>query len=198
MLITTTETEYRAKIKLITKKANVCGLGSIGTIPVEVRMIIIIADEAKRTLSPKEIEKICTICESSKKAITELIEKTPAMIAKASASLLRKQPELIAPGGDLFPESRAAACWRDCNEFMRVITYGVACNCAEITDKAGMGALLELYALLGVPVKALLYVLTELRILSVNELRRSGFVRESNCTDGAFKDLICALMPTSK
>ena len=159
MLITTTETEYRDKINLLSKKANVCGLVSIETIPMKARMIIKIADQAKRTLSSKEIDNICTICEVSKKAITGLIEKSPTLIAKASASLLNKQPELIAPGGGLFPESRAAACWRDCDEFMRVITYGVACNCAEISDKAGMGALLELYELLGVPTKALLYVL---------------------------------------
>lgn len=194
----TTKTEYRAKINLLVRQANVCGLGSRETIPVEVRTIIRTADSARRPLSLHEIEYICAICKGSEKAVIELIEKSPKMIAKASASLLRKQPGLIAQGGELFPEHRAAACWRDCEQFMRVVTYGVACNCMEITDKAGMKALSELYSLLGVPIKALLYVLTELMILSVNILEISGCENESNCAEGAFIDLICALKPKSE
>ena len=71
----------------------------------------------------------------------------------------------------------------------------MACNCTVITDKAGMKALLELYTVLGVPVKALLYVLAELKNLSANRLRRTGYERESTCAEGAFDDLICALDP---
>lgn len=194
----TTKTEYRAKINLLVRQANVCGLGSRETIPVEVRTIIRTADSARRPLSLNEIEYICAICKGSEKAVIELIEKSPKMIAEASASLLHKQPGLIAQGGELFPEHRAAACWRDCEQFMRVVTYGVACNCMEITDKAGMKALSELYSLLGVPIKALLYVLTELKILSVNILEISGCENESNCAEGAFIDLICALKPKSE
>ena len=169
-----TEAEYRAEINSLIKQANVCGLGSIEAIPIKARRIIKTADAARSALSVSEIEYISSLCKSSVNAVTELIEKSPKMIAKASASLLRKQPGLIAQGGELFPEHRAAACWRDCEQFMRVVTYGVACNCMEITDKAGMKALSELYSLLGVPVKALLYVLTELKILSVNILEISG------------------------
>ena len=193
-----TEAEYRAEINSLIKQANVCGLGSIGAIPIKARRIIKTADAARSALSVSEIEYISSLCKSSVNAVTELIEKSPKMIAKASASLLRKQPGLIAQGGELFPEHRAAACWRDCEQFMRVVTYGVACNCMEITDKAGMKALSELYSLLGVPVKALLYVLTELKILSVNILEISGCENESNCAEGAFIDLICALKPKSE
>lgn len=198
LMFITTETEYRAKIRLLVRQANVCGLGSRETIPVEVRTIIRTADSARRPLSLNEIEYICAICKGSEKAVIELIEKSPKMIAKASASLLHKQPGLIAQGGELFPEHRAAACWRDCEQFIRVVTYGVASNCTVITDKAGMKSLLELYMVLGVPVKALLYVLTELKNLSVNRLRRSGYERESTCAQGAFDDLICALNPKSE
>jgi len=191
----TTETGYSAEISRLIAQANVCGLGARKTIPIEVRKIIVIADTARRALSLNEIEHICTICEVSERAVAELIEKSPKMIARARASLLYRQPGLIVQGGELFPEHRAMACWRDCEQFMRVVTYGVACNCTEITDKEGMKALLELYTFLRVPVKALLYVLSELKILSVNSLRRSGYESESFGAENAFNDLIFALNP---
>jgi Phycobilisome protein len=75
------------------------------------------------------------------------------------------------------------------------VTYGVASNCTEITEKAGMEALLQLYTILGVPIKALLYVLKELQLLIINKLMRSGFESEGKCADGAFSNLIKALTP---
>ncbi|NDC14633.1 MAG: phycobilisome polypeptide [Synechococcaceae bacterium WB9_2_170] len=192
-MLITTETKHSEKIKLLIEEACVCGLGSIEAIPIEVRMIVRIADAAKRALSLDEIKDICAICKCSEEAIVMLIEESPVMIASASALLLHKQPELIEPGGELWPEHRAVACWRDCEQFLRVVTYGVACNCAAITDKAGIKALAELYAILRVPVKALLCVLAELRIRSVDRLRRSGFESESKCAEDAFNDLIDAL-----
>lgn len=78
---------------------------------------------------------------------------------------------------------------------MRIVTYGVACNCIEITDKEGIKVLLELYTLLRVPVKALLCVLLELKVLSVNRLRRLGYESESLVAEDAFDDLIFALNP---
>lgn len=194
----TTETEYKAEISRLIAQANVCGLGARETIPIEVRKIIVIADAARCALSLNEIEHICTICKVSERAVAELIEKSPRMIARARASLLYKQPGLIVQGGELFPEHRAMACWRDCEQFMRVVTYGVACNCTEITDKEGMKALLELYTFLRVPVKALLYVISELKVLSVNSLRRSGYESESFGAENAFDDLIFALNPKSE
>ena len=198
LVFMTTEAEHKAEISRLITQANVCGLGARETIPVEVRKIIVIADAARRPLSHNEIEHICTICEVSKKAVAELIEKSPRMIARARASLLYKEPGLTVQGGELFPEHRAMACWRDCEQFMRVVTYGVACNCTEITDKKGMKALLELYTFLRVPVKALLYVLSELKILSFNSLRRSGYESESFGAENAFNDLIFALNPKSE
>jgi len=191
----TTEAEYKAEISRLIKQANVCGLGARETIPTEVRRIIVIADAARCALSPNEIKHICTICDVSEAAVAELIMKSRKMVARARASLLCKQPGLIVQGGELFPEHRAKACWRDCEQFMRIVTYGVACNCIEITDKEGIKALLELYTLLRVPVKALLYVLLELKILSVNRLRRLGYESESLVAEDAFDDLIFALNP---
>jgi len=198
LVFMTTEAEHKAEISRLISQANVCGLGARETIPIEVRKIIVIADSARCALSLNEIEYICTICQVSEKGVTELIEKSLKIIARARASLLCKQPGLIVHGGELFPEHKAMACWRDCEQFMRVVTYGVACNCTEITDKAGMKTLMELYALLRVPVKALLYVLSEIKILSVNRLRRLGYETESFCADGAFDDLMSALNTTSE
>lgn len=184
------------QIGKLAQQANVCGLSLRDTLPIEARTLIARADEEKRPLSTDELKHVCDCCGSSEYAIKLLVHYSPILINKARANLLKKQPHLINPGGELYPEHRAQACWRDCEHFMRVITYGVGCNCAEITDKTGMIALVELYQLLHVPVHALLYVLSELKTLTIKKLKKSGHDQEISCLDRAFNDLITALQPT--
>jgi hypothetical protein len=85
-MFVTTKTGLKAKIDLLIKEAFVCGIGSRDAIPIEPRMIIKIANAEKRELKLNEIQFICTICKTSEKAITELIEYSPEMITKARVS----------------------------------------------------------------------------------------------------------------
>ena len=77
-------------------------------------------------------------------------------------------------GGKLYPETRARACWTDCFHFLRVSLYGAALGRTQITDSEGMRALAELYALLDVPVPALLSALKHLSRHSVAAYTRLG------------------------
>ena len=85
---------------------------------------------------------------------------------QARHDLLEAQPHLVKPGGALYPEHRAEACWRDCFHFLRVCCYAVAVAQPKFTNPQGMAALGELYAALGVPVDGLLLALARLQELA--------------------------------
>ena len=144
----------------------------------------------------KEIEEICKCCKTSEHAVALLIAESNQVVDKARQQLLAQQPQLILPGGKLHPEPRAEACWRDCQQFLRVIIYGVACDCTEVTDAAGMTALRQLYKEMEVPIPAMMYVLAQMRTLTTQLLKTSGHFREATCLDKAFDNLIKALQPT--
>ena len=93
------------------------------------------------------------------------------------------------PGGKLFPQDRADACWRDCFHFLRVSIYGTALRKRDVTDSEGMQCLAELYALLDVPVPGLLLALDRLRLHSVASYRRLGGGADSDALGDALSHL---------
>ena len=183
------------QIAQLSKLANVCGLPSRDSISVEVRSLIFSADVAKRPLNREELKQVCSCCKSSESAVSVLMNASISLVDRARHHLVQDQPHLFCPGGQLYPEYRAQACWRDCEQFLRVIIYGLACACPDITDKAGMRALLNLYQLLDVPVSALLHVLSVMRTLAMQHLNMDGYGKESLLLSLAFDDLIRALQP---
>lgn len=191
----TSEPELELQIRKLALASQVCGLTQRSTIPAKVRAIIGLADAQKRGLSASELRKVCKICSTSENAVNKLINHSSDLVDEARRRLISEQGHLILPGGKLYPEDRAVACWRDCQQFLRVITYGVACNCPEITDSIGMESLLGLYKLVDVPVPALLFCLKQLRSLSALLLEGEGFDSEILCLNMATDDLIKALLP---
>jgi hypothetical protein len=159
-------------------------------------MYVARANEAKRPLSADELKSVCSCCSTSEHAVRELTAQSSHLVDEARRRLLNQQPHLVLPGGQLYPEQRAEACWRDCQQFLRVITYGVACDCAEITDKDGMKSLRALYKLVDVPVPALLYALTQMQALATVVLEETGrHAGEIRCLNMAFEDLMKAVLP---
>lgn len=191
----TTDPQHELRIHQLAQAAQVCGLGKLSTLPSEARILVARADAAKRPFSPDELKTVCAYCTTSEHAVHELMAQSSHLVDEARRHLLSQQPHLVLPGGQLYPELRAEACWRDCQQFLRVIIYGVACDCAEITDKVGMNALLALYKLVDVPLPALLYALSQLRSLATLVLERTGHAHEIRCLNLAFDDLITALQP---
>ena len=78
------------------------------------------------------------------------------------------------PGGALHPEDRAEACWRDCWNFLRVITYAVACNQSCFTNPSGMAALRELYRRMNVPIEGMNIALIQLKEKALEGVSRSN------------------------
>ncbi len=192
----TKEAQERLKINQLAKATQVCGISNRNSLPATARALVAKADASKQPLSGDELKTVCDCCETSEYAVALLIAKSSQVVDAARQQLLKQQPHLILPGGELYPENRAEACWRDCQQFLRVIIYGVACDCAEITDSDGMAALRQLYELMEVPVPAMMYALNQIRSLTAQALETSGHIRELACLNMAFDNLIEALLPT--
>jgi hypothetical protein len=192
----TRETDRKMEITQLAKAAKVCGISDHDSLPEAVRVAIAKADTSKQHLNAEELKEICKCCKTSEDAVGLLIDESNQVVAKARQQLLAQQPHLILAGGKLHPEPRAEACWRDCQEFLRVIIYGVACDCTEVTDVAGMTGLRQLYKEMEVPIPAMMYVLAQMRTLTTKVLKTSGHLREATCLDKAFDNLIKAMQPT--
>jgi len=184
------------EISQLAKAAKVCGISNRNSLPEAARVLIAKADTSKRFLSAEELKAICNCCNTSEDAIRLLIAGSNQVIDEARRQLLTQQPQLTMPGGELFPEPRAEACWRDCQQFLRVIIYGVACDCTEITHVAGMSALRQLYKEMEVPIPAMIYILARMRALTTQILETSGHAHEASCLNKAFDNLCNALLPT--
>ena len=106
--------------------------------------------------------------------LQQLQGQAQPLVDQARHDLLEAQPHLVKPGGALYPEHRAEACWRDCFHFFRVCCYAVAVAEPKFTNPQGMAALGELYAALGVPVDGLLLALARLQELATKSYRDSS------------------------
>lgn len=154
--------------------AQVQGLSLDPALPEACRAVIAQADGARRQLSQNELRLICRMSGMEPELISHLQDVAEPLVNQARAHLLQKQPELVQPGGALYPEERAAACWRDCWNFFRVIVYAVACNRSGFTDPNGMDALRELYRRMNVPTEGLNIALDQLRLLAREEICKSN------------------------
>ncbi len=192
----TKEAQQKMVISQLAKAAKVCGISNRNNLPEEARVLIAKANTSKRFLSAEELKTICNCCKTSEDAIGLLIAESNQVIDKARRQLLAQQPQLTLAGGELYPEPRAEACWRDCQQFLRVIIYGVACDCTEITDMAGMSALRQLYKEMEIPIPAMMYVLARMRTLTTQLLETSKHGHEANCLNKAFDNLCNALLQT--
>ena len=162
------------RIKELARKSKVCGLSKDPSLPEELRDLIHEADQNQRLLHDEEIQFCCRWSGLEAAPLTALQQQVPDLVDQARADLLSEQPQLVQPGGKLFPQDRADACWRDCFHFLRVSIYGTALRKTDITDRDGMRNLAELYAQLDVPVAALLVALDRLRLHSVASYSRLG------------------------
>ena len=148
--------------------ARVCGLSDQADLPKQIRTIIQKADQAKRLLTPAELQAICLHSGISVTTPLQLQTTADALVAQARAELNRRFPDLCQPGGALHPQERAEACWRDCWNFLRVVIYAVAVGQRQFTDPGGMEALRELYRRMGVPIEAMRMALQSLQELCIS------------------------------
>ena len=161
-------------LKTLVQTAQVQGLSLNQDLPQATRSILKRADQARRQLSSDELTTICQVSGIDVSLADNLIQRSDQLVNQARAHLIATQPHLVQPGGALHPEDRAEACWRDCWNFLRVITYAVACNQSCFTNPSGMAALRELYRRMNVPIEGMNIALGQLKEKALEGVSRSN------------------------
>ena len=161
-------------LKTLVQTAQVQGLSLNQDLPQATRSILERADQAQRQLSSDELTTICQVSGIDVWLADNLIQRSDQLVNQARAHLIATQPHLVQPGGALHPEDRAEACWRDCWNFLRVITYAVACNQSCFTNPSGMAALRELYRRMNVPIEGMNIALGQLKEKALEGVSRSN------------------------
>ena len=161
-------------LKTLVQTAQVQGLSLNQDLPQATRSIVERADQAQRQLSSDELTTICQVSGIDVSLADNLIQRSDQLVNQARAHLIATQPHLVQPGVALHPEDRAEACWRDCWNFLRVITYAVACNQSCFTNPSGMAALRELYRRMNVPIEGMNIALGQLKEKALEGVSRSN------------------------
>ena len=164
----------KTDLKTLVQTAQVQGLSLNQDLPQATRSILERADQAQRQLSSDELTTICQVSGIDVSLADNLIQRSDQLVNQARAHLIATQPHLVQPGGALHPEDRAEACWRDCWNFLRVITYAVACNQSCFTNPSGMAALRELYRRMNVPIEGMNIALGQLKEKALEGVSRSN------------------------
>ena len=160
--------------KTLVQTAQVQGLSLNQDLPHATRSILERADQAQRQLTSEELTTICQASGIDVSLADNLIQRSDQLVNQARAHLIATQSHLVQPGGALHPEDRAEACWRDCWNFLRVITYAVACNQSCFTNPSGMAALRELYRRMNVPIEGMNIALGQLKEKALEGVSRSN------------------------
>jgi hypothetical protein len=141
--------------------------------PTETIALFQAANESRRYLTNEELAQIPPQSEEHKTLIAiaqQLRDRAPAIVDEARELLLHHEPELVQPGGGLYPAFRAEACWRDFWQFLRCITYGIAGAQTQYTSSEGLKAMEQLYRELEVPLGAMHFGLQQLKIVSLQQI----------------------------
>ncbi len=128
------------------------------------------ADDAFRYLSDEDFLQIKTLSpdNSALIPIAQLLrDRAAEIVDEAREQVLTTYPEIIQPGGGLYPPERAQACWRDFWHFLRCITYGIAGGHTEYTSPTGLHNMNLLYQELQVPKDAMVLGLKSIKVASL-------------------------------
>ena len=113
-------------IRQLAAKAQVLGLPQHPNLSESTRHLLQQADQERRLLSSSEIQSLCQHSGVMTAPLEQLQGQAHQLVDQARQDLLEAKPHLVKPGGALYPEHRAEACWRDCFHFLRVCCYAVA------------------------------------------------------------------------
>ncbi len=131
------------------------------------------ADDRREYLTDAELDRIQT--QSPANADLILIarlfrESATEIVDDARAQVLNTFPAITQPGGGLYPEMRAEACWRDFWHFLRCVTYGIAGVSVDYTSDVGLHHMDLLYQELQVPLDAMVLGLQELKVAGLSRI----------------------------
>ncbi len=123
----------------------------------EILQIFQAADDQRLYLTDAELQQVVNHSEKSAiiAIVTVLREQVVDIVNEARSGVLTAFPQILEPGGGLYPADRADACWRDFWQFLRCITYGIAGQRADYLSTEGLRYMNLLYQELQVPLDAM-------------------------------------------
>ena len=163
--------ELTERTKQLIPKAKIVSFKSWEKVlPTEIIQLFQIADGEARYLTDNDLNSLKN---SSKlpifsiEAASLLKDSASKIVDEAREKVLATYPNITAEGGDLYPQARAEACWRDFWHFLRCITYGIAGNNKEFTSQEGLHYMNLLYQELLVPLSAMVCGLEAIKTASL-------------------------------
>jgi Phycobilisome protein len=131
------------------------------------------ADDDRLYLTDAELQKITELVPNQAQftaVVTLLRDSVVDIVNEARAGVLQAFPNIMEPGGGLYPAERADACWRDFWHFLRCITYGIAGQRTDYTNREGLHYMNLLYEELQVPLEAMVVGLEGIKAASLQRV----------------------------
>jgi Phycobilisome protein len=130
------------------------------------------ADDESRYLNDEDFEDVAAHSADPDQAMVAkmLRDRVQEIVDEARSGVLEKFPNIMEPGGGLYPAERAAACWRDFWHFLRCITYGIAGQRTDYTSAEGLHHMQLLYQELQVPLDAMVVGLEGIKAASLRRV----------------------------
>jgi hypothetical protein len=135
-------------------------------LPADLHQALVEANSSKRHFNDAELTQFSAYFRLPSEQLLALRRLVEPCVREARAALASQHPELFVAGGALATPARAEACWRDCENFFRVVIYAVAAARPRFSDQQSIDALNELYGLMGVPTEGLAFALSQLSAIS--------------------------------
>ena len=149
-------------LQSLIRRAKVFNPDLFSDLPAELYQALVEANLSKRQLNDAELIQFSMHSGFPPEQLLALRRLVEPCVREARSALAAQHPELFIAGGALASPERAEACWRDCENFFRVVIYAVAAARPCFTDQQSIDALNELYVLMGVPTEGLAYALSQL------------------------------------
>jgi hypothetical protein len=162
------------KVQALIKKARIVSFVTWQeTHSAEALQIFQSADDERQYLTNEDLSQIERLAPRTallSAIVQHLRDHVTEIVDEARAGVLATFPDITEPGGGLYPELRAEACWRDFWHFLRCITYGIAGQNTDYTSAEGLGYMQQLYQELQVPLDAMVVGLEGIKIASLKRV----------------------------
>lgn len=161
------------------------------------------ADDAFRYLNDEDFAALQPLAARSVKDVPlepiklqlaqQLRDQASDIVTEARGQVLGQFPGITDAGGDLYPQPRADACWRDFWQFLRCVSYGLAGNNTNYLSQEGLGYMALLYEELKVPLPAMVVGIKALAVASTEYCQPAHDADISDILNDYFQPLIKAL-----
>jgi hypothetical protein len=162
------------KVQALIKKARIVSFVTWQeTHSAEALQIFQSADDERQYLTNEDLSQIERLAPRTallSAIVQHLRDHVTEIVDEARAGVLATFPDITEPGGGLYPELRAEACWRDFWHFLRCISYGIAGQHTDYTSAEGLGYMQQLYQELQVPLDAMVVGLEGIKIASLKRV----------------------------